>query len=220
MAGGFSKLAKAHGGAPLPGSALQMHQRRGICSRNDRRALATTMSITAHGCASVLGGGADRKHRFRRGDGDLQRDRKRRCPIIIGANPVENHPVAATFFKQFTKRGGKLIVMDPRGVGLRRFAYQMLQFRPGTDVAMLNSIMPSLPKKAFMISNISTPIPRTAGRARPSERFQPRGDGRDFRIAPEVIRDVARTFAKARAGMISGAWACHSISTAPTTPAV
>ncbi|NNF92389.1 MAG: molybdopterin-dependent oxidoreductase, partial [Boseongicola sp.] len=33
--------------------------------------------------------------------------------IVIGANPVENHPVAATFFKQFTKRGGKLIVMDP-----------------------------------------------------------------------------------------------------------
>jgi len=37
--------------------------------------------------------------------------------IVIGANPVENHPVAATYFKQFTKRGGKLIVMDPRGQG-------------------------------------------------------------------------------------------------------
>ncbi|MGB1236388.1 MAG: molybdopterin-dependent oxidoreductase, partial [Planktomarina sp.] len=61
--------------------------------------------------------------------------------IIIGANPVENHPVAATYFKQFTKRGGKLIVMDPRGVGLRRFASHMLQFRPGADVSMLNAIM-------------------------------------------------------------------------------
>ena len=38
--------------------------------------------------------------------------------IVIGANPTENHPVAATYFKQFTKRGGKLIVMDPRGQGL------------------------------------------------------------------------------------------------------
>jgi formate dehydrogenase major subunit len=35
--------------------------------------------------------------------------------IVIGANPTENHPVAATYFKQFAKRGGKLIVMDPRG---------------------------------------------------------------------------------------------------------
>jgi len=37
--------------------------------------------------------------------------------IVIGANPTENHPVAATYFKQFSKRGGKLIVMDPRGQG-------------------------------------------------------------------------------------------------------
>src|SRR4029079_12454292 len=35
--------------------------------------------------------------------------------IVIGANPTENHPVAATFFKQASKRGAKLIVMDPRG---------------------------------------------------------------------------------------------------------
>ncbi|MEO0487252.1 MAG: formate dehydrogenase subunit alpha [Pseudomonadota bacterium] len=61
--------------------------------------------------------------------------------IVIGANPIENHPVAATFFKQFTKRGGKLIVMDPRGQALKRFSTHMLQFRPGADVAMLNAIM-------------------------------------------------------------------------------
>ncbi|MDT8343165.1 MAG: molybdopterin-dependent oxidoreductase, partial [Thermohalobaculum sp.] len=35
------------------------------------------------------------------------------CAIVIGCNPTENHPVAATYFKQFAKRGGKLIVMDP-----------------------------------------------------------------------------------------------------------
>ena len=63
--------------------------------------------------------------------------------IIIGANPTENHPVAATFFKQFAKHGGKLVVMDPRGQGgLERHAWKhMLQFRPGTDVALLNAIM-------------------------------------------------------------------------------
>ena len=61
--------------------------------------------------------------------------------IVIGANPVENHPVAATYFKQFTKRGGKLIVMDPRGQALKRHASHMLQFRPGADVSMLNAIM-------------------------------------------------------------------------------
>src|SRR6516165_7035898 len=40
--------------------------------------------------------------------------------IVIGANPTENHPVAATFFKQAAKRGAQLIVMDPRGQALKR----------------------------------------------------------------------------------------------------
>src|SRR6516164_6472713 len=61
--------------------------------------------------------------------------------IVIGANPTENHPVAATFFKQAAKRGAQLIVMDPRGQALKRHATHMLQFKPGTDVAMLNGIL-------------------------------------------------------------------------------
>ena len=60
---------------------------------------------------------------------------------MIGANPTENHPVAATFFKQAAKRGAKLIVMDPRGQALKRHAWQMMQFKNGTDVAMLNGML-------------------------------------------------------------------------------
>ena len=59
--------------------------------------------------------------------------------VVIGANPTENHPVAATFFKQAAKRGATLIVMDPRGQALKRHATHMLQFKNGTDVAMLNA---------------------------------------------------------------------------------
>src|SRR5207248_10079535 len=61
--------------------------------------------------------------------------------VVIGANPTENHPVAATFFKQAAKRGAQLIVMDPRGQAIKRHATHMLQFRNGTDVAMLNAIL-------------------------------------------------------------------------------
>ena len=61
--------------------------------------------------------------------------------IVIGANPTENHPVAATFFKNAAKKGSKLIVMDPRGHSLKKHATHMLQFKPGSDVALLNSIM-------------------------------------------------------------------------------
>ncbi len=66
------------------------------------------------------------------------------CILIIGANPTVNHPVAATFMKNAIGRGAsgtKLILADPRRTELARFATHMLQFRPGTDVAFLNSIL-------------------------------------------------------------------------------
>ena len=61
--------------------------------------------------------------------------------IVTGANPTENHPVAATFFKQAARAGKTLIVMDPRGQALRKHATYMLQFTPGTDVALLNALL-------------------------------------------------------------------------------
>mgnify|MGYP006093415055 FL=1 len=61
--------------------------------------------------------------------------------IVIGANPTVNHPVAATFFKNAVKNGTTLIVMDPRGQALSRHASHMLQFRGGSDVALLNAMM-------------------------------------------------------------------------------
>ena len=61
--------------------------------------------------------------------------------IVIGANPTVNHPVAATWIKNAVKNGTKLIVMDPRRSDLARLAHRFLQFKPDTDVAMLNAMM-------------------------------------------------------------------------------
>ena len=63
------------------------------------------------------------------------------CIIIIGARPTENHPVAATYLKNATKRGAKLVIIDPRTYALSRHATYNLQFKAGTDVALLNAMM-------------------------------------------------------------------------------
>ena len=63
------------------------------------------------------------------------------CIIVIGARPTENHPVAATYLKRAAKRGAKLVVMDPRKQGLSKHAEHNLQFKAGTDVAMLNAML-------------------------------------------------------------------------------
>lgn len=64
--------------------------------------------------------------------------------VVIGANPTENHPVAATFIKNAARAGKHLIVMDPRATELSRHADYFLQFKPDTDVALLNAIMHSI----------------------------------------------------------------------------
>ncbi|MDQ7079475.1 MAG: molybdopterin-dependent oxidoreductase, partial [Paracoccaceae bacterium] len=123
--------------------------------------------------------------------------------LVIGCNPVENHPVAATYFKQFARRGGKLIVMDPRGVALGRFAAHMVQFRPGSDVALLNAVMhvivdEGLQDDAYiarftdnwdaMVAHLGAYSP---------ERMAP-----ICGVSADTIRAVARTFAAGKAGMI------------------
>ena len=123
--------------------------------------------------------------------------------IVIGANPVENHPVAATYFKQFTKRGGKLIVMDPRGVGLRRFASHMLQFRPGADVSMLNAIMNVIVEEGLYDQQyIEAYTENWEAEKAHLAQFTPEKMHEICGVAPDVLRDVARTFAGAKSAMI------------------
>ncbi|MBA3325237.1 MAG: formate dehydrogenase subunit alpha [Rhodobacteraceae bacterium] len=125
------------------------------------------------------------------------------CAIVIGANPVENHPVAATYFKQFAKRGGKLIVMDPRGVGLKRYATHRVLFRPGADVALINSIMHVIVEEqlydrqyiAGFTENFEAQKAHVAG-------FSPEKMAELTGVDPATIRAVAREFAGARAAMI------------------
>ncbi|MEM7210065.1 MAG: formate dehydrogenase subunit alpha [Pseudomonadota bacterium] len=61
--------------------------------------------------------------------------------VVIGSNPTVNHPVAATFMKNAIKQGKKLILMDPRKTDIARHATYHLQFKPDTDVAMLNALL-------------------------------------------------------------------------------
>ncbi|MCC6775118.1 MAG: formate dehydrogenase subunit alpha [Hyphomicrobiales bacterium] len=123
--------------------------------------------------------------------------------IVIGANPTENHPVAATYFKQAAKRGAKLIVMDPRGQALKRHAWRMLQFKNGTDVAMLNAMLNTIVGEGLYDRQyIQTYV----------EGFEPFrehiGDFTPEEMAPicgidaDTLREVARTYARAENAII------------------
>jgi formate dehydrogenase major subunit len=123
--------------------------------------------------------------------------------VVIGANPTENHPVAATFFKQAAKRGAELIVMDPRGQALKRHATHMLEFRNGTDVAMLNAILNVIvTEKLYDQQYIQTYTEGFPALAEHVKDFTPEEMGPICGIEPDVLRTVARKFARAKSAII------------------
>ena len=62
--------------------------------------------------------------------------------LVIGSNTTEAHPIIGLgVLKAVREKGAKLIVIDPRGIKLTKFADVWLPQKPGTDVAVLNGLM-------------------------------------------------------------------------------
>jgi formate dehydrogenase major subunit len=123
--------------------------------------------------------------------------------IVIGANPAENHPVAATYFKQAAKRGAKLIVMDPRGQALKRHAWRMMQFKNGTDVAMLNAMLNVIVTEGLhdkqYVQTYTEGFPPFAEHIKD---FTPEEMAPICGIPADTLREVARTYARAESAII------------------
>ncbi len=60
--------------------------------------------------------------------------------FIIGSNTKESHPVIANAMIKAKRNGAKIIVADPRKIGMCRFADLWLRQKPGTDIALLSGI--------------------------------------------------------------------------------
>jgi len=125
------------------------------------------------------------------------------CIIVIGANPTENHPVAATFFKQAAKRGAKLIVMDPRGQALKRHAWRMMQFKNSADVAMLNAMLNVIvTEDLYDKQYVQTYTEGFAAFAEHIKDFTPEEMAPICGIPVDTLREVARAYARAESAII------------------
>ncbi len=127
------------------------------------------------------------------------------CIIVIGARPAENHPVAATYLKQAAKNGAEMILIDPRGQssGLGRHATRVLQFKPGTDVALLNGMLHTIVEEGLY--DLQYMQANTEGFEELRTRiaaFPPDEMEKVCGIPAETIRNVARTYARASASII------------------
>ncbi len=125
------------------------------------------------------------------------------CIVVIGARPAQNHPVAATYFKQAAKNGTKLIIMDPRGQDLMRHASHELRFKPGTDVALLNALLhviieEELYDKQYIQANV-TGFEALKEKVKD---FSPEAMSEVCGIDADLLRDVARTYATSERSII------------------
>ncbi|MCA1854397.1 formate dehydrogenase subunit alpha [Massilia oculi] len=123
--------------------------------------------------------------------------------VVIGANPTVNHPVAATWIKNAVKAGARLVVMDPRRSELARHAHRYLQFKPDTDVALLNAMMHVIVGEGLVDQGFIAD--RTLGYeelARNVAGYSPEAMAPLCGIDAETIRYVARLYATSKASMI------------------
>ncbi|MEO0328295.1 MAG: formate dehydrogenase subunit alpha [Pseudomonadota bacterium] len=125
------------------------------------------------------------------------------CMVVIGARPAQNHPVAATYFKQAAKKGKKLIIMDPRGQDLTRHASHSLQFTAGTDVAMLNALLHVIvEEKLYDEQYIQANVSGFEALKEKVKDFSPEDMSEVCGIEADVLRDVARTYATSERSII------------------
>lgn len=123
--------------------------------------------------------------------------------VVIGANPTVNHPVAATWIKNAVKAGAKLVVMDPRRSELARHAHRYLQFKPDTDVALLNAMMHVIVSEKLVDQDFIAS--RTIGYAELEANvteYSPEAMAPICGIDADTIRYVARLYATSKGSMI------------------
>ena len=95
-------------------------------------------------CHSPTGYGLSQTFGTSAGTQDFKSVDKSDVILVIGANPTDAHPVFASRLKKRLRAGAKLIVADPRRIDLVQSphvrATHHLQLRPGTNVALLDSL--------------------------------------------------------------------------------
>ncbi len=123
--------------------------------------------------------------------------------LVIGSNPTANHPVAATWMKNAAQRGTKIVLADPRVTDIARHAWRTLQFKPDTDVALLNALIHTVIEEGLADETFIRERASNYEALRENVRgYSPEAMAPICGIPAATLREVARAFARARGAMI------------------
>ena len=149
-------------------------------------------SATVAGLARTLGSGAMTNPIY-----DITHDVD--VILLVGSNPEEAHPVVGMQIRQAVSKGTRLIVADPRSIGLTKYADIHLKLRPGTNVAFANGLMHVIIKEGLTdeeyIRNNTEDYEKLADLVKD---YTPEMVGQICHLEPDKIIEAARMYAKAR----------------------
>lgn len=148
-------------------------------------------SATVAGLAKTLGSGAMTNPIY-----DITHDVN--LILLVGSNPEEAHPVVGMQIRQAVKNGAKLIVVDPRSIGLSKNADIHLKLRPGTNVAFANGMMHVIIKEGLVDEDYVKE--NAEGYEKIVELvkdYTPEKVGEICHIDPDMLIEAARMYAKA-----------------------
>ena len=124
--------------------------------------------------------------------------------MVTGSNTTETHPVIANFLKRAVrKNGAKLIVVDPRRIGMTNFATHYLQQNPGTDVAVFQAMAHVIVKEKLYDPDFIKD--RTEGFSEyieSLEKYTPEWAETVSGVPAQSIVDAARMYANAKKASI------------------
>jgi anaerobic selenocysteine-containing dehydrogenase len=130
-----------------------------------------------------------------------------RLIVIWGANPSASGIHLVPYVQEAQKRGGRLVVVDPRRTPLARRADLHLALRPGTDLALALAVV------RWLFANGHADLPFLAGHAHGSEELVRRAEPWTFEHAAEVtglsapaIAEFARLYAETSPAVIRCGW--------------
>ncbi len=119
--------------------------------------------------------------------------------IVTGSNTTETHPVISNFLKEAVRENGaRLIVVDPRQIGMTDFATLWLRQKPGTDVAVFQAMAHVVVKeKLYNTDFIHARTEGFSDYVESLEQYTPEWAEEVSGVPAESIREAARLYANA-----------------------
>lgn len=123
--------------------------------------------------------------------------------FISGSNVSECFPTLTHYIWKARDNGAKMIVVDPRVTAIARTADYHLQIRPGTDSALGQALLHELVANDWIDHDFVTNYCTDWEKLRDSvKECTPEWAGRICGVNPQLIRDVARVWGKAKTSFL------------------